>query len=115
MNDLLRQLIQNAVDNSSGDTFTGDRVTTSKADIAKLADYLAVNPPGPKAPIVVILSEGQVEDIQIPYEGYRVDVHDYDTVTDWELYADKDAEEPVEDWTEVDEHGDRYVVKTWQL
>ena len=107
MNDLLRQLIQDVVDGASLDgQFTP---WANSPDIAKLADYLAVNPPGPKDLIVVVLSEGQIESVDIPYEGYSVEVRDYDAVADWEEYSDPGDRQPLEDWTEVDEDGDRYA------
>jgi hypothetical protein len=107
MNDLLRALIQDVVDSASMDgRFTA---CVDKEAIGKLADYLAMNPPGPKEPIVVILTEGEVTDVHIPYEGYSVEVRDYDTVANWEEYADPDDSQPLQDWTEVDEDGGCYA------
>jgi len=113
MNDLLRQLIRNVVD--STDHCNDGRTRVKRADLDRLDDYLAVNPPGPREPIVVILSCGQVEDIQIPYEGYSVEVRDYDVVDDWRMNADPSESGPLDDWTEVDENGARYATKTWSL
>ena len=115
MNDLLRQLIQNVVDSADDDGCSDDLTVASKAAIAGLADYLTVNPPGPKDPIVVILSEGQIEDIQIPYEGYSVEVRDYDKVTDYLDFGSEDDQQPLADWTEPDENGDRYAPRVWQV
>ncbi len=103
MNDLLRQLIQDVVDS----TCSNGVVETAYVDL--LADYLTVNPPGPKDPIVVVLSEGQIESVQIPYEGYTVEVRDYDAVAEYLNYAVDEESQPLEDWTEVDEDGDRYA------
>ena len=99
MNDLLRQLIQNVVDGNTGNGCFGEAICSQSA-VNRLADYLTANPPGPKDPIIVILSEGQVENVQIPYEGYTVEVRDYDAV---------------DDHPEYDDHGDRYVPRVWSL
>jgi len=114
MNDLLRQLIQDAVDNVSDDDYDDDLVITNKAAMHGLAAYLAVNPPGPKDPIVVVLAVGDVQDVQIPYEGYSVEVRDYDEVDGYLAYADRADEQPLDDWTEIDESGKRYVSRVWQ-
>ncbi len=99
MNDLLRQLIRNVV----------NPTTDYLIDINKLADYLVANPPGPKDPFIVVLSEGQIENVVIPYEGYSVEVRDYDAVDAYLEYGDPYDSQPLEDWTEVDEDGDRYA------
>lgn len=109
MNDLLRALIQNVVDS----TYSTGGVPITAID--RLANYLAANPPGTKDPIVVILSEGAVQDVQILYEGYTVEVRDYDAVDNWRKFANPDESGPLEGWTEIDEDGDRYTVKIWQI
>jgi len=113
MNDLLRQLMQDVVDSADDDGCSDDLTVASKAAIDGLAVYLAANPPGPKDPIVVVLSEGQVENVQIPYEGC-VEVRDYDAVDDYLEYTHPEDQEPLEDWTEVDENGERYAPRVWE-
>jgi hypothetical protein len=117
MNDVLRALITNLTNVSGSPAYVE---SAQRKAIDGLAAYLAVNPPGPKEPIVVVLSEGAVTDVQIPYEGYSVEVRDYDQVDDWRRYADDnggdggDDDEPLEDWTEEDENGDRYAALTFR-
>ena len=113
MNDLLRALIQNVVDSADDEGCSDDLTVASKNAIDKLADYLAANPPGPKDPIVVVLADGAIESVQIPYEGYSVEVRDYDAYTDWLHYAERGGSQPIGDWTEEDENGDRYVPRVW--
>ena len=105
MNKLLRALIQDVIDS----TCSNGVVETAYVD--KLADYLAANPPGPKDPIIVILAEGEVQDVQIPYEGYTVEVHAY-VPEEW-----LDDEDPydLEECTDVDENGDRYQTLVWSV
>ena len=115
MNDLLRALIQDVVDSANDDGCNDNDLTVaSKPAIDGLADYLAANPPGPKDPIIVILSEGEVQDIQLPYGGH-VEVRDYDAVDDYLEYTETADQEPLEDWTEVDEYGDRYAPRVWSV
>jgi len=112
MNDLLRQLIQDVVDGNTGNGCFGEAICSQYA-VNRLADYLTANPPGPKDPIVVVLADGQIESVQIPYEGC-VEVRDYDAYTDWLHYAECGGSQPIGDWTEADENGDRYVPRVWQ-
>ena len=114
MNDLLRQLILDVVDGNTDNGCFGEAICSQSA-VNRLADYLVANPPGPKDPIVVILSGERVEDVQIPYEGYSVEVRDYDIVRVWKDYADPDDDQPLADWTEADENGDRYAPRVWQV
>ena len=115
MNEVLRQLIRDVVDSADDDGCSDDLTVASKAAIAGLDDYLTANPPGPKDPIVVVLAAGDIQDVQIPYEGYSVEVRDYDEVDGYLAYADRDDEQPLDDWTEIDESGKRYAPTVWQL
>lgn len=101
MNDLLRALIQDVVNS----TYSMGGVSITVVD--KLADYLVANPPEPKDPIIVILSEGEVKDVQIPCEGCTVEVHDY---TDGNAYM---SPKDLKDYPEIDEDYYRYRILTW--
>jgi len=113
MNDLLRALIQNVVDNADNEGCSNDLTVTSKNAVDGLAAYLAANPPGSKDPIVVIFTDGAVQDVQIPCGGC-VEVRDYDAVDDYLEYTHPEDQEPLDDWTEVDENGERYSSHVWE-